>query len=183
MKHETITLTTDKLILRKYDLTDAKDMYENWASDDDVTRHLSWPTHPDVSVTEKIIKEWVEGYETKDYYRWTICLKDNIAIGDLDVIKRLDDVPVIGFCMSKKYWGTDIMPEAIKTMMDFLFNSESFEKLCSYHDVNNKESRDVLSKCGLRFIENRPGGLVNRKGTFDMDYYEITKEEYNQLAK
>lgn len=38
MKHETITLTTDKLILRKYELTDAKDMYKNWASDDDVAK-------------------------------------------------------------------------------------------------------------------------------------------------
>ena len=85
--------------------------------------------------------------------------------------------------MSRKYWGSDIMPEAIKTMMNYLFNSEGFEKLCSYHDVNNLESRDVLNKSGLRFIERRPSGLVNRKGTFDMDYYEITKEEFNQLVK
>src|SRR5690606_23481010 len=49
----TKTLETERLILRKFKLTDVKDMYYNWANDDDVTRHITWATHNNMEVTEK----------------------------------------------------------------------------------------------------------------------------------
>ena len=47
MKHcGTLTLETDRLILRRYQAEDYKAMYKNWASDSQVTKYLMWPTHP-----------------------------------------------------------------------------------------------------------------------------------------
>lgn len=52
-------IETDRLILRRFEQSDARAMYDNWASDDEVTKYLTWPTHTDVTVTERILGEWV----------------------------------------------------------------------------------------------------------------------------
>lgn len=38
----TVTLETERLILRKFTPSDAEGMYTGWASDEKVTRYLSW---------------------------------------------------------------------------------------------------------------------------------------------
>ena len=38
-------LETERLILRRYVSEDAAAVYKNWASDDEVTKYLTWPTH------------------------------------------------------------------------------------------------------------------------------------------
>ena len=55
----TKTLETDRLILRKFTPEDAEDMYENWASDPEVTKYLTWPVHTSVDVTKKLLEIWV----------------------------------------------------------------------------------------------------------------------------
>lgn len=54
----TKTMETDRLILRPFTLEDAPAMYRNWASDPEVTKYLTWPTHSELGITQ-----WVEiGY-------------------------------------------------------------------------------------------------------------------------
>ena len=36
-------IETERLILRPFTLSDANDMFKNWASDDEVTKYLTWP--------------------------------------------------------------------------------------------------------------------------------------------
>ncbi len=44
-------LETKRLVLRRLAVSDAEAMFRNWASDPEVTRFLTWPTHTDVNVT------------------------------------------------------------------------------------------------------------------------------------
>ena len=44
-------LETDRLILRKFELSDAEPMYRNWASDPEVTNYLMWPPHKNIGTT------------------------------------------------------------------------------------------------------------------------------------
>lgn len=44
MKHAgTKTIETGRLVLRPFRIEDAQPMYENWASDPEVTKFLMWP--------------------------------------------------------------------------------------------------------------------------------------------
>ena len=69
-------LATERLTLRRFEIEDAENMFYNWASDPEVTKYLTWPTHKSVEVTETIIKEWVSQYDRKDFYQWAIELND-----------------------------------------------------------------------------------------------------------
>ncbi|MBR2067612.1 MAG: GNAT family N-acetyltransferase, partial [Solobacterium sp.] len=49
MKHlGTKTIETSRLILRKLNDDDAEAMFRNWASDNEVTKYLTWPTHNNI---------------------------------------------------------------------------------------------------------------------------------------
>lgn len=77
MNHKgTILLKTDRLILRKFVMEDADIMYKNWASEDEVTKFLTWPTHSDVEVTKAVLRSWIENYNKADFYNWAIELKE-----------------------------------------------------------------------------------------------------------
>lgn len=41
----TVVLETTRLKLRRFTIEDAEGMYRNWASEDEVTKFLTWPTH------------------------------------------------------------------------------------------------------------------------------------------
>ena len=111
----TIKLETKRLILRRFEKSDAQAVYDNWASDPEVTRFLTWPTHTDIDVTMNVLQSWLPLYENKDYYHWVITLKesDNEPVGtihgqvndDLDLIQ-------IGYCLGRAWWNKGIMTEA-----------------------------------------------------------------------
>ena len=76
MNHKgTIKLETERLILRKFTVEDAEAMYENWASEEEVTKFLTWPPHANAELTKCLLTNWGENYEKPDYYNWVIELK------------------------------------------------------------------------------------------------------------
>ena len=40
----TKTLETDRLVLRKFRIDDANEVFANYGNDDEVTKYLRWPT-------------------------------------------------------------------------------------------------------------------------------------------
>lgn len=73
----TKTIETERLILRRFKEEDAKDMFNNWASDDEVTKYLSWPTHSDIGVSKKLLEMWIDKYSSEENYNWAIEVKEN----------------------------------------------------------------------------------------------------------
>lgn len=69
MKHcGTKKLETNRLVLRRYVNEDALAMYKNWASDDEVTKFLTWPTHSSQEVSQSVTEDWVKQYSDESYY-------------------------------------------------------------------------------------------------------------------
>lgn len=76
MEHKgTQCLKSERLILRPFTLKDAQAMFTNWASDEEVTKYLTWPVHTQKSNSEQVLREWVNNYKKRDYYQWAIVFK------------------------------------------------------------------------------------------------------------
>ncbi len=71
-KTGTQRIETDRLILRRFRPEDAEDMFENWASDPEVTKFLTWPTHTGVDVTKMLLADWIPRYEDSGYFNWVM---------------------------------------------------------------------------------------------------------------
>jgi ribosomal-protein-alanine N-acetyltransferase len=118
MKHQgTKRLETDRLILRQFKIEDADAVYNNWASDPEVTRYLTWPCHTTVDITENVLMDWTGQYSKEDYYQWAIVLRENgdEPIGSIAVVRKDDAVEMvhIGYCIGKKWWYEGIKSEVL----------------------------------------------------------------------
>ena len=88
MKHKgTVLLKTNRLILRRLTLDDVDAMFDNWASNPNVTRFMTWTAHDNKETTKFVITDWVNSYEKLDYYQWGIVLKDSLTlIGTISIV-------------------------------------------------------------------------------------------------
>lgn len=182
MNHQgTKRLETDRLILRRFEIEDAQEMYNNWASEDEVTKFLTWPTHASVEVTKMLLTDWVSRYDGQDYYNWGIELKETgELIGNISVVKVQGNTQaaVLGYCMGTKWWGREIMPEAGKVVVKYLFEEVGFNRIAADHDKNNPKSGRVMQKIGMTYEGTlRQAGYCNQ-GVIDDVWYSILKEEY-----
>ena len=175
----TVTIETPRLILRQARIEDAEPMFRNWANDSDVTKYLTWPPHGNVEVTKQLLVSWVESYEKDNYYQWMIVLKDtNEPIGSImaSTVGRAQSAH-IGYCIGKAWWHQGIMSEALKAVMDYLFDEVGFHRVESMHDPNNPNSGKVMAKCGMKFEGTHRQADRNNPGICDACYYGLLNNE------
>ena len=156
MKHcGTQMLETDRLILRRFVNEDAAAMYKNWASDSEVTKFLMWQPHSSQEVSQGVTEDWVNLYTNENFYNWAIVLKDNgdEPIGNIAVVDIKENISTvhIGYCIGKAWWHRGIMSEALKAVMEFLFDEVDVNRIESRHDPRNPNSGKVMKKCGMKY--------------------------------
>lgn len=183
MNHQgTVKLETERLILRAFTAEDATPAFHNWMSDEKVTEFLRWPTHKDISISERVVKEWVEEYEKdKTFYQWAIVPKGlNEPIGTISVVDMNEKVEMvhIGYCIGSKWWGNGYMSEAFARIIPFLFAKVGVKRIEAQHDPNNPASGKVMSKCGLKFEGTLRKADWSNKGIVDAAMYGLLVEEY-----
>ena len=183
MKHlGTLRLESERLILRKIALCDSKDMFNNWANNPRVTKHMTWPTHQNEEVTIMVINSWIEQYVKDDFYQWAIEIKDtNQVIGTISVVRILDYIKEfeIGYCIGENWWNKGITSEALSLVIEFLFNQVGANRICACHDVDNPSSGKVMIKNNMKYEGTfRKKEITSTGKICDIAYYSILKEEY-----
>ncbi|WBW97334.1 GNAT family N-acetyltransferase [Oceanirhabdus sp. W0125-5] len=175
-------IETERLILRRFKEEDAHDMYNNWASDTEVTRYLSWPAHSSVEVTKKIIEMWLNSYNNQEHYQWAIELKENgEVIGTISLIEinNKDENCEVGYCIGKEFWNKGILTEALSEMIKFAFSEIGFQRIAARHNLDNPASGRVMEKCNLSYEGTlRKIARDNCGNLVDCKYYSILKDEY-----
>ncbi len=176
-------LETKRLLLRKAIPEDARPMYENWASDPEVTKFLTWPAHGSLEISEMVNKSWIDGYENEDFYQWMIVLKEiNQPIGCISVVSKDDDIEKaeIGYCIGQNWWHKGIMTEALQSVIGFLFAEVGMNRIEAKHDPNNPRSGGVMRKCSMTFEGISRKSSHNNQGVCDTACYAILREEYRR---
>ena len=159
LKHKgTVPLETNRFMLRKFQLSDSHDVYENWSSDYDSARYNAWNVHENEAVTKSYIFEWVENYKRLNYYNWAVWDKENDeVIGSISAtnIKNKKKYCEIGYTVAKKRWNEGIATEVLVKVLDFLTSEVGFVTIRAMHDVRNVSSGRVMEKAGMVFIKNK----------------------------
>lgn len=181
----TQTITTERLTLRKFVAEDAKDMYENWAKDEQVTKYLTWPPHESLETTQYVLSLWCNDYKNKNFYQWAIVFEGKV-IGSISVVRISDEneYAELGYCLSRNYWGKGIMSECAKAVTDFLFAQVGVNRVSICHAVKNPASGRVAQKCGLTFEGTHKEEFKAQYGEFlDISYYAIVRKDWELLNK
>lgn len=184
MNHKgTVTLDTKRLILRRFAVSDAADMYRNWASSEQVAAFLTWAPHPSAEATAELLQEWVRAYEKSDTYNWVLVLKSaDMPIGNLSVVRQYDEIACaeLGWCLGTAWWGQGYMPEAGTAVLQYLFETVGFRRVTAAHDIANPKSGRVMQKIGMT-----KEGVLRQQGfargrIFDEVRYGILADEWRR---
>lgn len=115
-------IRTKRLTLRRFTENDADTMFNNWASDPEVTKFLRWPTHKSVETSRHILESWIKSYEQNDFYLWAI-VPDEVGepIGSIAVVEQDDRIEMvhIGYCIGTKWWHKGYTSEAMAALIEF----------------------------------------------------------------
>ena len=163
-----VRLETERLILREWFESDLDDLFE-YASVPDVGERAGWHYHQNKEFSQTILDLFISEKKT-----FAIVYKENNkVIGSLG-IERYGSVDKltefinyqgreIGYVLSKDYWNQGLMTEAVKRVIDYLFNELNYDfLLCGAYDFNVSSKR-VQQKCG--FIPYRKCIFDTRLGT------------------
>ena len=177
----TQTLQTDRLILRRFVESDAKAMFQNWASSAENLAYVTWDPHLNLEVTRNSIRNWVASYAHPNYYKWAICLKENPeqVIGDISIVAmdENDSSCEIGYILGKNYWGRGMMTEALKGALDFCFTQAGMQKVRARYASLNPASGRVMEKAGMSYLKTVANGVERKDYVADLIYYQISREE------
>lgn len=179
-------IETKRLILRPWKEADAKSLYQ-YAKDPLVGPIAGWPVHTSVENSCEIIQNVLSADET-----YAVTLKDEdkaigsigLMIGDKSNIKIREDEAEIGYWIGVSYWGQGLIPEAVKELMKYAFDTLNIQKLwCGYFDGNEKSKR-VQDKCGFKYHhsnENIKWPIMNDIRTEHISCISLDKWRQEQL--
>ena len=176
-----IVLKTERLILRPWQQSDLDDFYE-YASVDGVGQMAGWLPHESKETTQIILDSFIT-------HKKTFALElDGKVIGSLGIESyKEDEFPdlnelhgrSIGYVLSKDYWGQGLMPEAVKAVLQYLFDKVGLDFTVISHFLRNDQSRRVIEKSGFTYL--RPGVHETRYGTTEnVLEYILWKEDWKE---
>lgn len=153
-----VVLKTNRLTLRPWRESDLSDFYE-YARVDGVGQMAGWMPHRNLEESRTILAHFIEG-------KHVFALEyQGKAIGSLGVEEYKEkNYPEfshlqgreIGYVLSKDYWGQGLMPEAVKAVIQWLFDAEKLDFVMVGHFDWNNQSRRVIEKCGFQYIKTVP---------------------------
>lgn len=179
----TVTLKTERLILRPWRQVDLEDFYE-YARVDGVGQMAGWLPHENKETTQLILDNFIT-------HKKTFALElDGKVIGSLGIEtynpEKYPELAAlqgrsIGYVLSKDYWGRGFMPEAVKAVQKYLFEDVGLDFLLISHFVWNGQSRRVIQKCGFGYLQQSIH--ETRYGTQENTLEYILRKEEWEHAK
>lgn len=182
----TKTITTERLILRRFDYSDIDSMIRNWIADEQTQWDYGEPYYPTPDAVKGLLDtKYITSYSRDDYYRWAVIEKSSgecigqIAYFRVDTNNHQGEIEYV---VGPAFQGRGFATEMTKAVIKFGFEEINFNRIEIDCRTVNEASKKVIEKCGLTY-----------EGTFRdyfwrKDHYEgrmvfsILKHEYEELV-
>lgn len=175
-------ISSDRLILRRFTVSDTKQLYENLTNDREVAKFLGYIPHKEERETENYINRIISKYNNLNYYKWAIVAKGgNEIIGEISIVQIDSKNPYaceIGYSLSRKFWGYGYATEALRTVVEYLFLTVNFNRIEALHDLENIASEKVIIKNGFICEGILKQSEVRHGEFYDLKLYALTRDTY-----
>ncbi|UCD23720.1 MAG: GNAT family N-acetyltransferase [Gemmatimonadota bacterium] len=175
------TLSTNRLILRPFNLNDAARVRE-LAGDREVAATTANIPHP---YEEGMAEEWIAGhagsFESGKTVTLAIVLEPEELIGAVGlVLNELHRSAELGYWIGKPYWNQGYCTEAAQEMVRYGFEVLGLNRIQARYMTKNPASGRVMEKLGMSH-EGVLRQSLTRFGTFeDAAMYSILHDEYRE---
>ncbi len=178
-------LESERLILRKLELTDASDV-QLIRSDEKVMIYMDSERHKTIQFSENFISENLKMYKEKTGIFWAIIEKSTSRfIGDFAFFKidHKNSRTEIGYTLKPEFWKKGFMKEAMLRIFNFGFEDLNLHSLEANINPENDNSRAILTKMGFQkeayFREN----YFYNGDYLDSEIYSLLKSNYQKSKK
>lgn len=175
-------LETERLILRRLQQTDLRDVFE-YASNENISRQVLWDAHQSLRESQRFLDYTFERYRRGEMAPFAIEHKtDRKMIGTIDFAwwERGNGTVEIGFALSEKYWGLGLIPEAARAMQQFAFEKMGVTRIEARCFAENSQSIRVLEKMGMTYEGTLRQRLLVKGERRNVHMYSILHQEWKQ---
>lgn len=177
----TVTIETDRLILRKFNFTDAEDMLKFWVSKPEVQHMYAEPVYSTLTQVNELLQKYTDGYKSDDYFRWAIIDKaTDCCMGQIAyyIVDTKNNFAEIEYCIGTDFQKKGFMTEAVKAVIKFGFEETKLHRIQISTKSINTPSRKVIEKCGFKH-EGTFRDYFYFDGTYvDRVYFSMLDTEY-----
>lgn len=119
-----------------------------WATDDEVTRFLTWDSYSSKDAAEQFLNE------IASKHRWMKAIVlDGKAVGSISLDRGLGKHACkaeVGYVVARSYWSYGIASAALLQVLELGFKDLDISRIEAYVDPKNIASIKVLEKCGFK---------------------------------
>jgi len=181
---EKVQIETQRLILRKINVSEAEAVYRKWAENPAVLCFLPPYYNEDTDTVNNWINESSQSFREAapdSYELFVMELKiggDIIGIIELTEIDHETRSAETGYHLCKKWWGNGYAAEALRELFRYSLEIKCLNRVWAVYDPRNPNSGKVMQKAGmlyegtLRQCKIRNGVLVDRI------YYSMLKDDW-----
>lgn len=178
-------METARLRLRKMKPADSEDMFA-YAKRDEVTRYLTWRSHPSERYTHGYLEYIQKHYAIGNFYDWAIIEKASGRMIGTCGFTRLDaqnDTGEIGYVLNPDFWGKGLAAEAAERIVEFGFEKLLLNRIEARFISENAASRRVMEKIGMKFEGTYRGAMMIKGKYRDISVCSIMRDDYESVAK
>lgn len=174
----TISLETERLVLRRIYRDDAEEIYEGFVNQDEFLYYAN--------KEKKTLEEEVKSlenidlkYQNKEYYNWVITLKENcLIIGSINLrVENKNDSVEFNYAIDNRYTNKGYMTEALNKVKEFVFDILNVNRFQGGCVVENIASKRVMEKCNMNLEGTLKSYIKLKDGYHDMYMFSNVREE------
>jgi ribosomal-protein-alanine N-acetyltransferase len=166
----TNNIETERLLLRKYTVDDASDIFNN-----------NIMNYESIDETKKSLVILIDFYNELDTYEWAIELKENKKIIGLIRVMNNDENKEtcdINYFISKNYRNKGYATEAAYYVLRYLIRDVGYNRIEGAHSIDNVASGRVMEKAGMKYEKTSKDKFYD---IYDDKYIEC--KEYGIMKK
>ena len=142
------TLTTPRLLLRPWQMTDLDDLYM-YSQSPLVGPMAGWKPHETREEAEAALRS----YLTQEHHFAIVLREKHCVIGAVklnpDENRGRYFAKSLSYVLSPAYRGRGYMTEAVQAVIGYAFDTLGVELLSAFHKTENPQSGKVLARCGF----------------------------------
>ena len=174
-------LTTERLLLRSFTITDAPDLHRLINNREVALNTLRIP----FPYPEGEAERWISTHgEKTDDHVFAVTLRDGAdLVGCVGLhVKPEHDHGEIGYWIGVPYWGAGYATEAARAVMRFGFETLGLHRIFAMHFSRNAASGRVLQKIGMRHEGTLRQHLKKWDQYVDLECYGMDRGEFQSLS-